>query len=67
MDESKQRAVQFLEKEIKTYGALSLFLAKKGIKEQVRLGHKGVFLSPTYYKDRVKEAKKLVNELRQTA
>jgi len=30
------------------------------------VGHKGVFLSPTYYNDRVKEAKKLVNELRKT-
>jgi hypothetical protein len=66
MDESRQRAVQFLEKEIKTYGALALFLAKKGIKEQVRVGRKGVFLSPTYYRDRVKEAKKLVNDLRKT-
>jgi len=66
MDESRQRVVQFLEKEIKTYGALALFLTKKGIKEQVHVGHKGVFLSPTYYNDRVKEAKKLVNELRKT-
>jgi len=56
--------IQFLEKEIKTYAALSLFLAKKGIREHVRVGEKRVLLSPTYYKDRVKEAKKLVNELR---
>jgi hypothetical protein len=64
MDESSRRVIQFLEKEIKTYAALSLFLAKKGIKERVRVGDKRVLLSPTYYKDRVKEAKKLVNELR---
>jgi hypothetical protein len=64
MDESRQRVIQFLEKEIKTYGALSLFLAKKGIKEHVRVGNQRVLLSPSYYKERVKEAKKLVNELR---
>jgi hypothetical protein len=63
MDESRQRVIQFLEKEIKTYGALSLFLAKKGIEERVRVGNKRVLMSPSYYKERVKEAKKLVNEL----
>jgi hypothetical protein len=63
MDESRQRVIQFLEKEIKTYGALSLFLAKKDIKEHARAGNKRVLLSPSYYKERVKEAKKLVNEL----
>jgi hypothetical protein len=66
MDESRQRVVQFLEKEIKTYGALALFLAKKDIKENFRAENKRVCLSPTYYKERVKEAKKLVNELRKT-
>ncbi len=63
MDESRQRVIQFLEKEIKTYGALSLFFAKDGIKERLRVGNKRVLLSPSYYKERVKEAKKLVNEL----
>jgi len=29
MDESKRHVIQFLEKEIKTYLALSLFLSKK--------------------------------------
>jgi hypothetical protein len=62
VDESKQRAVKFLEKEIKTYVALSLFLSKKDIKEHVRLGQKQI-LSPSFYKERVKEAKKLVHEL----
>ena len=64
MDESKRRVVKFLEKEIKTYRALSLFLSKKGIKELVREGEKKVHISPSFYKERVKEAKKLVYELR---
>jgi len=64
MDESKRRVVKFLEKEINTYRALSLFLSKKGIKEHVRVGEKKVLLSPSFYKERVKEAKKLVYELR---
>ena len=64
MDESKRRVVKFLEKEIKTYMALSLFFSKKGIKEHVRVGEKKVLISPTFYKERVKEAKKLVCELR---
>lgn len=64
MDDSKRRVVKFLEKEIKTYMALSLFLSKKGIKEHVRVGEKKVLISPTFYKDRMKEAKKLVHELR---
>jgi hypothetical protein len=64
MDESKRRVVRFLEKEIKTYLALSLFLSKKGIKEHVRVGERKLLISPTFYKDRMKEAKKLVYELR---
>ncbi len=64
MDDSKRHAVRFLEKEIKTYTALSLFLSKKGIKEHVRVGDRKVLISPTFYKDRMKEAKKLVYELR---
>jgi hypothetical protein len=66
MDDSKRRAVTFLEKEIKTYAALSLFLSKKGIKEHVRVGEKRVLISPSFYKDRMKEAKKLVYELRKS-
>jgi hypothetical protein len=64
MDESKRRVIKFLEKEIKTYLALSLFLSKKGIKEHVRVGEKKVLISPSYYKERMKEAKKLVYELK---
>jgi hypothetical protein len=64
MDESKRQAVHFLEKEIRTYIALSLFLAKRGIKERVQVGDKEFLISPTYYKERMREARKLVNELR---
>jgi hypothetical protein len=64
MSEWKRRVVKFLEKEIKTYTALSLFLSKKGIKEHVYVGEKKVLISPTFYKERVKEAKRLIFELR---
>ena len=66
MHDSKQRAVRFLEKEIKTYAALSLFLSKKGIKEHLHVERKKVLISPSYYKERVKEAKKIVTELRKS-
>jgi len=64
MDESKRRVVKFLEKEIKTYMALSLFLSKKGIREHVRVGERRILISPSFYKERMKEAKKIVYELR---
>jgi hypothetical protein len=64
MDESKRRAVQFLEKEIKTYMALALFFSKEGIKEHLRVGGKKVLISPTYYRERMREARKIVNGLR---
>jgi hypothetical protein len=64
MDESKRRVVKFLEKEIKTYRALAIFLSKKCIKEHVRVGEKKALISPSFYNERVKEAKKLVYELR---
>jgi hypothetical protein len=64
MDESKRRVVKFLEKEIKTYRALDIFLSKKCIKEHMRVGEKKALISPSFYKERVKEAKKLVCELR---
>jgi hypothetical protein len=64
MDESRRRAILFLEKEIKTYLALSLFLAKRGVQADVRVGGKKVLISPKFYKERMKEAKKLVHELR---
>jgi hypothetical protein len=64
MDESKSRVIQFLEKEIKTYKALALFLSKEGIKERVRPANKRILLSPAFYKERMKEAKRLVYDLR---
>jgi hypothetical protein len=64
MDESKRRAVKFLEKEIKTYAALSLFLSNKGKKQHVRVGTSTVLLSPLFYRERVVEAKKLVSDLK---
>jgi len=67
MDESKRQAVRFLEKEIKTYIALALFLSKEGIKQRVQMEEKDIVIGPTYYKERMKEARKLVNELRKPA
>jgi hypothetical protein len=64
MDESRRHAIQFLEKEIKTYLALSLFLSKRGIKGDVRVGARKVLISPAFYKERMREAKKLVHELK---
>lgn len=64
MDESKRQAAQFLEKEIKTYVALALFLTKEGIRERVQVGDKKVLISPRYYKERMREARKIVTELR---
>jgi hypothetical protein len=64
MDEVKRQAVQFIEREIKTYIALALFLSKEGIKESVQVGTDEILISSSYYKERMKEARKLVNELR---
>ena len=64
MDESKRRAIQFLEKEIKTYTALALFFSKKNIKESVKVGDQKILESPAFYKVRMKEAKRIVSELR---
>ena len=64
MDDSKLSAVKFLEKEIKTYLALSLFLSKKGIEAHLRVGDSKILISPTFYKERMKEAKKIVAELK---
>jgi hypothetical protein len=66
MDASERRVIRFLEKEIKTYTALALFFSKKGIKARVRVEGKEILVSPTYYKERMKEAKKLVDELRKS-
>jgi hypothetical protein len=64
MDGSNRRVIQFLEKEIKTYAALALFFSKKGGKERVPVANKEIILNPTFYKERMKEAKRIVEELR---
>ena len=66
MDESKRHAVQFLEKEIKTYKALALFLSKEEIKKHLRVRYREGLIRPTYYKERMREAKKLIRELRKS-
>jgi hypothetical protein len=64
VDESKRHAIQFLEKEIKTYKALALFLSKEEIKKHLRVRDGEGLIRPTYYKERMQEAKKLIRELR---
>jgi hypothetical protein len=66
MDESKRHAVQFLEKEIKTYKALALFLSKEEIKKHLRARDAEGLIRPTYYRERMLEAKKLIRELRKS-
>jgi hypothetical protein len=46
--------------------ALSLFLSKKGIEGHVRVGDSKILISPTFYKERMKEAKKIVTELKRS-
>ncbi len=64
MNESKKRVLKFLEKEIKTYAALSLFLSKKSTRENFSPRTKQALMHPAFYKERMKEARKLVTELR---
>ncbi|MFY9753921.1 MAG: hypothetical protein WAJ92_14860 [Candidatus Acidiferrales bacterium] len=64
MDESKRQAIEFLEKEIKTYIALALFFSRDGLKERVQVGDKGVLITSMYYRERMREARKIVNQLR---
>lgn len=66
MNESKQRVVRFLEKEIKTYAALSLFLSKKSTLEGLQAREKQALLQPAFYKERMREARKLVSELKKS-
>ena len=58
MDKSNRRVIQFLEKEIKTYTALSLFLSKKGGSKHPSAGANRAVIGPSFYKERMKEAKK---------
>jgi hypothetical protein len=66
VDESKRRAIRFLEKEIETYKALALFLSKADVKKHLRVRDKKGLTRPTYYKERMREARKLVRELRKS-
>jgi len=66
MDEAKRQAVQFLEKEIKTYKALALFLSKKEIKKHLPVRDREGLIRPTYYKERVREGRALIRDLRQS-
>jgi hypothetical protein len=63
MNDNKQRVVNFLEKEIKTYAALSLFLSKKSTLEGLNARDKQALMHPAFYKERMKEARKLVTEI----
>jgi hypothetical protein len=64
MEDSNRRVVQFLEKEIKTYAALALFLSREGAKVRMRIKGARIPSSPNFYMARINEAKKLVNDLR---
>ena len=66
VNDTKQRVVEFLEKEIKTYAALSLFLSKKSTLESLNARDKQALMHPAFYKERMKEAKKLVTELKKS-
>ena len=66
MDDSKQRVVKFLEKEIKTYVALSRFLSKKSSRESLNARETQALMHHAYYKERMKEAKKLVIDLKKS-
>jgi hypothetical protein len=64
MDVAKPSAVTILEKAIKTYMALARSLSRMGIQKQARRVKKRVQISPTFYKERMKEAKKMLHELK---
>jgi hypothetical protein len=44
-----------------------LFFSKEGLKQRVPLAGKHVTISATYYQERMREARKLVTELRKSA
>jgi hypothetical protein len=58
--------LSILEKEIKTYVALSLFLSKKSTRESLRARELQVLMQPAFHKERMKEARKLVTELKKS-
>jgi hypothetical protein len=66
VDESKRHAIRFLKKEIETYKALALFLSKAEIRKQLGgVAHEGL-IRPAYYKERMREARRVVSELGKT-
>jgi len=67
MDESKQHAIKFLEKELKTYLALSRFFVKRDSREHFRAGMRRNLISPSFYIERMREAKRLVRELKKSS
>jgi hypothetical protein len=62
-----RQAVQFLEKEIKTYRALALFLSKEETKKHQRASDGEGLALPGYYKERMREARTLVSALKKSA
>lgn len=66
MDLAKRSAAAFLEKEIRTYAALALFFSKNGIKEYARGAGRKLPVSPSFYKERMTEAKKMRHDLRES-
>jgi hypothetical protein len=51
---------------LKKNKALARFLTKKGTEEHVRVGRREVLIGPTFYKERMNETKRLVNEIRKS-
>jgi hypothetical protein len=66
MSDSNQRVIKFLEKEIKTYVALSLFLSKQSTPDGLPARDQQGLMHPAFYRERLKEAKKLVTELKKS-
>jgi hypothetical protein len=64
MREANRNVITFLEKEIDTYKALALFLAKEDVKKDLRARDIEGLTRPSYYKERMKEARKLIRALK---
>jgi hypothetical protein len=64
MREANRNVIAFLEKEIDTYKALALFLAKEDVKKELRARDIEGLTRPSYYQERMKEARKLIRALK---
>lgn len=64
MDSSRRQAVEFLEKELKTYKALALFLSKEEARKHASAR---ALPDPPYYKERMRQARNLLRALRKSA